>query len=167
MSAPYITHLTSPLGPIGMVIAGETLEVLDFIDGEGRFDNLVARRYPQPCRRLESDPSGIADRIAAYLDGRLDAIEDIPTRPSGTLFQQSVWQSLLSIPCGTTISYAELATRIGKPQASRAVGQANGRNPIAVVHPCHRVIGANGTLTGYGGGLKRKAWLLRHEGSLE
>ena len=167
MSEPYMTELASPIGPIGLVIAGEALEVLDFMDDEGRFNDLVARQYPQGVRRSASDPSGIADRIAAYLGGQLDAIEDIPTRPSGTPFQQSVWQSLRTIPCGATISYAELATRVGRPRASRAVGQANGRNPIAIVHPCHRVIGANGTLTGYGGGLGRKEWLLRHEGSLE
>lgn len=167
MSEPYMTELASPIGPIGMVIAGEALEILDFIDGEGRFDELVARQYQEGVRRSVSDPSGIADRITAYLGGQLDAIEDIPTRPSGTAFQCSVWQSLRTIPCGATISYAELATRVGKPRASRAVGQANGRNPIAIVHPCHRVIGADGTLTGYGGGLGRKEWLLRHEGSLE
>ena len=166
MSEPYMTELASPIGPIGMVIAGEALEVLDFIDDEGRFDDLVARRYPEGIRRSTSDSSGIADRIAAYLGGQLDAIEDIPTRPSGTAFQQSVWQGLRTIPCGATISYAELAMRVGNPRAIRAVGQANGRNPIAIVHPCHRVIGADGTLTGYGGGLGRKEWLLRHEGSL-
>ncbi len=167
MSESYMTVLASPIGPIGMVIAGKTLEILDFIDDEGRFDDLVARQYPQGVRRSASDSSGIADRITAYLGGQLDAIETIPTRPSGTAFQQSVWQSLRTIPCGATISYAELARRVGSPRASRAVGQANGRNPIAIVHPCHRVIGADGTLTGYGGGLGRKEWLLRHEGSLE
>ena len=148
MSEPCMTVLASPIGPIGMVIDGETLEILDFIDGEGRFDDLLARRYPQGVRRSASDPSGIADRITAYLGGHLDAIETIPTRPSGTAFQQSVWRSLRTIPCGATISYAELARRVGRPRASRAVGQANGRNPIAIVHPCHRVIGADGTLTG-------------------
>ena len=167
MSEPYMIELASPMGRIGMVIAGEALEILDFIDDEGRFDDLVAKQYPEGIRRSAPDPSGIAKRITAYLDGQLDAIEDIPTRPSGTAFQQTVWQSLRSIPCGATISYAELAARVGNPRASRAVGQANGRNPIAIVHPCHRVIGANGTLTGYGGGLGRKEWLLRHEGSLK
>ncbi len=165
MAEPYMTELASPIGPIGMVIAGEALEVLDFMDDEGRFDDLVARRYPEGIRRSASDPSGITNRIAAYLGGQLDAIEDIPTQPSGTAFQQSVWQCLRTIPCGATISYSELATRVGKPRASRAVGQANGRNPIAIVHPCHRVIGADGTLTGYGGGIIRKEWLLCHEGS--
>ncbi len=167
MSEPYTTELASPIGPIGMLIATEALEVLDFMDDEGRFHDLIARQYPEGIRRSASDPSGIADRLAAYLGGQLDAIEDIPTRPKGTPFQESVWQCLRTIPCGATISYGELATRVGNPSARRAVGQANGRNPIAIVHPCHRVIGANGTLTGYGGGISRKEWLLRHEGLLD
>ncbi len=91
---------------------------------------------------------------------------DLPLAPRGTPFQQRVWAALLEIPCGVTISYGELATRLGDPKASRAVGLANGRNPISIIVPCHRVIGANGNLTGYGGGLDRKEWLLRHEGAL-
>ena len=85
---------------------------------------------------------------------------------NGTPFQKLVWQGLLTIPYGTTISYAELAVRIGRPGASRAVGAANGRNPIGIIVPCHRVIGADGTLTGYGGGLDRKKWLLKHEANV-
>ena len=88
---------------------------------------------------------------------------DLPLRMTGTPFQKQVWQGLLTIPYGTTISYAELARRIGRPGASRAVGAANGRNPIGIIVPCHRVIGADGTLTGYGGGLDRKEWLISHE----
>lgn len=91
---------------------------------------------------------------------------DLLLAPRGTPFQQRVWTALLEIPCGVTISYGELATRLGDPKASRAVGLANGRNPISIIVPCHRVIGANGNLTGYGGGLDRKEWLLRHEGAL-
>ena len=91
---------------------------------------------------------------------------DLPLAPVGTPFQQRVWTALLNIPHGVTISYGELATRLGDPKASRAVGLANGRNPISIIIPCHRVIGANGNLTGYGGGLDRKEWLLRHEGAL-
>lgn len=91
---------------------------------------------------------------------------ELPLAPVGTVFQQRVWAALLEIPFGVTISYGELATRLGDPKASRAVGLANGRNPISIIVPCHRVIGANGNLTGYGGGLDRKEWLLRHEGAL-
>jgi methylated-DNA-[protein]-cysteine S-methyltransferase len=88
---------------------------------------------------------------------------DLPLTAEGTAFQQSVWAGLLRIPCGVTRSYGQLAEEIGNPKAVRAVGLANGRNPISIIVPCHRVIGANGTLTGYGGGLKAKSWLLEHE----
>jgi methylated-DNA-[protein]-cysteine S-methyltransferase len=90
----------------------------------------------------------------------------LPVKTAGTKFQREVWRALRYIPCGKTISYGELARRIGRPKAVRAVGLANGSNPIGVVVPCHRVIGSNGTLTGYGGGLHRKRWLLQHENAL-
>lgn len=109
------------------------------------------------------DPSGIVTAITRYFGGELDAIETIPVETGGTPFQLEVWCALREIPCGTTTSYGELARRIGRPKAVRAVGAANGDNPIAVVVPCHRVIGSNGSLTGYGGGLERKRWLLDHE----
>ena len=102
------------------------------------------------------------EQLDAYFEGDLRTFE-LPLHMVGTLFQKQVWEGLLTIPYGTTISYAELAHRIGRPGASRAVGAANGRNPIGIIVPCHRVIGANGTLTGYGGGLDRKEWLLSHE----
>jgi methylated-DNA-[protein]-cysteine S-methyltransferase len=101
-------------------------------------------------------------QLTAYFDGRSLAF-DLPLAPEGTRFQHLVWEALLRIPPATTISYGELAARIGRPHAARAVGMANGRNPIAIVIPCHRVIGANGTLAGYGGGLPTKRWLLDHE----
>lgn len=102
-------------------------------------------------------------QLQAYFAGELREF-DLPLAPEGTPFQQRVWRALCDIPYGETISYGELARRIGQPKASRAVGLANGRNPISIVVPCHRVIGANGSLTGYGGGLERKRWLLAHEG---
>jgi methylated-DNA-[protein]-cysteine S-methyltransferase len=102
----------------------------------------------------------------AYFDGDLHAIDALPVATEGTVFQKSVWQALRTIPTGKTMSYGELAVKIGKPAAVRAVGLANGSNPIGVVVPCHRVIGANGSLTGYGGGLERKRWLLDHEKQL-
>jgi methylated-DNA-[protein]-cysteine S-methyltransferase len=104
----------------------------------------------------------VRNQLCAYFEGELIEFE-IPLHLEGTDFQLRVWQELMSIPYGTTISYAEQAQRIGRPGAARAVGAANGRNPISIVVPCHRVIGANGTLTGYGGGLDRKQWLLEHE----
>jgi methylated-DNA-[protein]-cysteine S-methyltransferase len=105
--------------------------------------------------------------MRAYFKGDIGAIDRLPVDESaGTPFQRSVWRALRKIKSGKTISYAELARRIGKPKAVRAAGLANGQNPISIVVPCHRVIGSNGTLTGYGGGLPRKKWLLEHEGAL-
>jgi methylated-DNA-[protein]-cysteine S-methyltransferase len=104
--------------------------------------------------------------MRAYLAGELNALDRLPADAGGTPFQQEVWAALRTIPPGVTWSYKQLALRIGRPAAVRAVGLANGSNPIGIVVPCHRVIGANGTLTGYGGGLPRKRWLLEHEGVL-
>ena len=100
---------------------------------------------------------------SAYFEGEITAIDKLPTATNGTGFQREVWAELRRIPPATTISYGQLAERIGRPKAVRAVGMANGSNPVGVVVPCHRVIGSNGKLTGYGGGLHRKEWLLRHE----
>lgn len=110
-----------------------------------------------------TNPHGLSDVMMGYFAGELDAIDCIPVETGGTPFQREVWLALREIPCGTTTSYGELAKRIGHPAAVRAVGTANGANPAAVVVPCHRVIGANGSLTGYGGGMERKRWLLDHE----
>jgi methylated-DNA-[protein]-cysteine S-methyltransferase len=107
----------------------------------------------------------VLDRLKAYFAGDIAAIEDIPAESGGTEFQRKCWKMLRKIPAGKTWSYNQLARRIGRPAAVRAVGAANGANPISVVVPCHRVIGADGSLTGYGGGLDRKLWLLRHEGA--
>jgi methylated-DNA-[protein]-cysteine S-methyltransferase len=101
--------------------------------------------------------------MRAYFAGNLTAIDDLPVATGGTDFQRQVWRALRQIPCGETISYGELARRIDRPAAVRAVGLANGSNPISVVVPCHRVIGSDGSLTGYGGGIERKRWLLTHE----
>jgi methylated-DNA-[protein]-cysteine S-methyltransferase len=104
--------------------------------------------------------------MRAYLAGRLDALDGLPVDAGGTPFQALVWAALRTIPPGQTWSYKALAERIGRPAAVRAVGLANGANPVGIVVPCHRVIGAGGSLTGYGGGLPRKRWLLEHEGAL-
>jgi len=109
--------------------------------------------------------TNIREPLEAYFDGELSALDTIPVLAKGTPFQQQVWTALRTIPAGTTLSYSALAQQIGRPTAVRAVGLANGSNPIGVVVPCHRVIGANGTLTGYGGGINRKSWLLTHEGA--
>jgi methylated-DNA-[protein]-cysteine S-methyltransferase len=112
------------------------------------------------------NPFGLSGKIRAYYAGELGVVDDIQADGGGTAFEKTVWAELRRIPKGETLSYGQLAKRIGKPEAMRAVGLANGKNPISVVVPCHRVIGADGSLTGYGGGLHRKEWLLRHEGAL-
>jgi methylated-DNA-[protein]-cysteine S-methyltransferase len=117
---------------------------------------------PADCRRDDALFKQVSAQLAAYFLGELQTFE-VQLRPSGTDFQKTVWQALLDIPFGATESYGELAKRIGHVNASRAVGLANGRNPIGIIVPCHRVIGANGALTGYGGGIERKQWLLEHE----
>ena len=109
------------------------------------------------------NPHGLTEAILKYFAGDLGAIDALPVETGGTPFQREVWRALREIPCGSTTSYGNLAEHIGRPAAVRAVGLANGANPIAVVVPCHRVIGSNGSLTGYGGGIERKRWLLDHE----
>jgi methylated-DNA-[protein]-cysteine S-methyltransferase len=159
--------MESPIGKIQIVIADGKLCALDFEDHKARMHTLLTRYRGEYKLVRGADSNGIAKRVRAYFDGDLTAIDDIEVETGGTEFQQQCWQALRTIPAGTTASYGEQATRIGKPKAVRAVGLANGRNPVAIVVPCHRVIGANGTLTGYGGGLWRKQWLLKHEGALQ
>jgi methylated-DNA-[protein]-cysteine S-methyltransferase len=113
-------------------------------------------------RRADAAFAAVHEQLDAYFGGELEAF-DLPLAPTGTAFQLRVWEELQRIPFGETISYSELAERIGNPRTVRAVGLANGRNPISIIVPCHRVIGADGSLVGYGGGLDRKRWLLEHE----
>ena len=117
---------------------------------------------------LQSGPisSVVRDALHAYLEGKLDAIDTIPVETGGTVFQRAVWQELRRIPPGTTMSYSVIGASTD-PKAVRAVGHANGANPICIVVPCHRLIGSDGSLTGYGGGLPRKRWLLNHEGAAQ
>jgi methylated-DNA-[protein]-cysteine S-methyltransferase len=128
---------------------------------------LVSLEFVESSLAPPDEPSGIAENLRAYFEGDLDVLDRVPVRfVRGTPFQREVWDALRTIPLGETISYAELARRVGRPGAYRAVGSANGQNPVGVVVPCHRVIAADGTLGGYGGGLDRKRWLLAHEGAL-
>jgi methylated-DNA-[protein]-cysteine S-methyltransferase len=157
--------------PIGeMVIAADydgKLRAADWTNYDPRMERILTRLYGAKGFVLEpvSNPHGFADAIRGYFAGDLGALDRLPVETGGTTFQQAVWRELREIRCGTTISYSELAHRIGNPTATRAVGLANGSNPVGVIIPCHRVIGANGSLTGYGGGLERKRWLLAHESS--
>jgi len=145
--------------------ADGNLRVIDWADHEPRMRLLLQRQYRKQGLSLEesSAPNGITRALEKYFAGDLAAIETLPVKTEGTAFQRKVWKALQQIPCGVTISYGQLAAQIGQPSAVRAVGLANGANPIGVVVPCHRVIGADGSLTGYGGGLHRKTWLLQHE----
>jgi methylated-DNA-[protein]-cysteine S-methyltransferase len=139
------------------------LRALDFADFEPRMRRLLREHYGEYELKDGSPPVTVIRALDAYFDGNLRALESIRTATGGTSFQRAVWRALRAIKPGTTKSYGQIAARIGRPTASRAVGAANGSNPIAIVVPCHRVIGANGALTGYGGGLPRKRWLLDHE----
>jgi methylated-DNA-[protein]-cysteine S-methyltransferase len=164
-------RIESPLGTIILVADGENLCALDFGVGvasryenrESRMMKLLHKRYPS-FELVESKLPEFSSKIRAYLDGDYGSLEDIPLNAGGTDFQQLVWQNLRTIPVGTTASYGQIAANLGKPTAARAVGMANSLNPIGIIIPCHRVIGANAKLTGYAGGLERKQWLLQHEG---
>ena len=156
--------------PIGaMLLACDDvghLRALEFADCEVRLHALARRQYRRDIPLEEGmAPESVRNAIDAYFAGDLRALDQIPCRTGGTAFQRKVWSALRRIPPGRTVSYGALAQEIGLPRAVRAVGAANGANPISVVVPCHRVIGSDGTLTGYGGGLPRKQWLLRHEGA--
>lgn len=159
----FLDRIPSPIGTIVLVSDGESLSALEFEDHQDRLHEWLRRRYPDA--KLAPGPAArdTATRITAYFAGDLAALDAIPVRTRGTPFQERVWAALRRIPPGTTTTYGRLAATIGAPTASRAVGLANGANPVSLIVPCHRVIGADGSLTGYGGGLPRKRWLLRHE----
>ena len=161
------TRVPSPVGELVLAASGTALTGVYFS---------ISRHGPPPIERagwMEDDGRGPAGELLART--RQDLAEyfagtrrtfDIPLDAPGTAFQRRVWDALRAIPYGTTLSYSELARRLGDLRATRAVGAANGRNPIPIIVPCHRVVGANGALTGFGGGLDRKRWLLEHEGAL-
>ena len=158
--------LATPIGELVVICDEEgRLRATDWTSYDERMHRLLARHYGEGTFTLTpaKDFFGLTSALAAYFDGDLHAIDSLPVATEGSAFQKNVWQALRLIPAGQTISYGQLALRLGKPAAVRAVGLANGANPVGVVVPCHRVIGANGSLTGYGGGLERKRWLLQHE----
>lgn len=164
-----VDRLATPVGAL-LIVADDAgrLRTIDWTDHEARMRLLLDRYYGKGRYSISParDPGGLTKAMRSYFKGDLAVIDTLPVETTGTPFQKDVWQALRKIPRGTTISYAELAARIDKPKAIRAAGLANGSNPISIVVPCHRVIGSNGTLTGYGGGLPRKKWLLEHEGAL-
>jgi methylated-DNA-[protein]-cysteine S-methyltransferase len=161
-----IARTPTPIGEM-IVIADHdgNLRVVDWTDHEERMHGSLCHQYGKHGFTLEpgKNPHGLVDAIDRYFAGELAVIDSLPVKTAGTPFQREVWRALRTIPCGTTATYSQLARQIGKPAATRAVGLANGSNPVGVIVPCHRVIGADGSLTGYGGGLERKRWLLEHE----
>jgi len=162
-----LDHMPTPIGNAVLAVdADGCLRAFEWADHDDRMRRSLARHCPDAAVRTGRPPAEVRGRIEAYFDGDLAQLDAIACRTDGTAFQQDVWAALRRIPAGTTLSYGELAAMIGRPAAVRAVGLANGANPIGLVQPCHRVIGADGRLTGYGGGLERKRWLLEHEGVL-
>jgi O-6-methylguanine DNA methyltransferase len=152
---------------VGMMLlvtdADGALRALDFADYEARLHQLLRLHYGSYALEDSPAPVPVTAELDAYFGGDLGRLADVPVATGGTAFQREVWGALRAIPAGATTSYGQLAMQLGRPGASRAVGLANGANPVSIVVPCHRVIGANGALTGYGGGLPRKRWLLDHE----
>lgn len=170
MSRPARLVLDRAPSPIGelLIVTDEAglLRAIDFDDYEHRLDRLLKTHYGPLRPETGAAPAAIRDAMAAYFAGAFAALNTIPWATNGTAFQHAVWTALTQIQAGQTITYSELARRAGRPAAIRAAGHANGSNPLSIVAPCHRVIGMDGALTGYGGGIERKRWLLAHERAL-
>jgi len=158
-------EIDTPLGPLTLALRGETLCAAAFSDGWARLAPGLARRFGGEAPRRDAAPARVRERFEAYFAGELDALEALAVDPGGTPFQARVWAALRRVPAGHTVSYTELAAAAGVPGKSRAVGAANGANPVWIAIPCHRVIGADGSPRGYAGGVPRKLWLLGHEGA--
>lgn len=159
-----VDSLDSPLGPLHLVTDGRALCALELGAREARLLPMLRARFgPAVALRETRDPLGVTGRVRTWFDGDLAALDGIAVEGGGTPFQRRVWAALRRIPAGETTTYGALAAALGAPAAARAVGLACGRNPIAIAVPCHRVVGADGRLTGYAGGLERKRWLLSHE----
>jgi methylated-DNA-[protein]-cysteine S-methyltransferase len=159
--------IETPIGDAVVVVDDSGyVRAFDWVNHQERMIRLLCRQYGfTPQFRARDLPLEIREQIDSYFGGDLDALAGIPCKTSGTAFQRGVWKALRDIAAGTTETYGHLALRLGRPGAARAVGLANSANPIGVIVTCHRVIGSDGSLTGYGGGLERKRWLLAHEGA--
>jgi len=164
----FLERFPTPTGTMLLLTdERQRLRALDWDDHEERLQRLLGLHYGPGTTRIETQAKSASQArrtIEAYFAGELSALGPLRTQTGGTTFQREVWAALRAIPVGATTSYGQLAASIGRPKAVRAVGLANGSNPIALVVPCHRVIGADASLTGYGGGIERKRWLLGHEG---
>ncbi|MBL6937056.1 MAG: methylated-DNA--[protein]-cysteine S-methyltransferase [Alphaproteobacteria bacterium] len=160
----FLDTVKTPIGSLLLVAdARGVLRMLEFEDRPERWRSIFRRHFKDGEFRKKRDPGGVASKLKRYFDGDIAALDEIKVDAHGTDFQLACWRNLRKIPAGSSTSYGALAKKMGRPSAMRAVGLANGANPIAVVVPCHRVVGADGSLTGYGGGLGRKRWLLDHE----
>ncbi|MFZ4832127.1 methylated-DNA--[protein]-cysteine S-methyltransferase [Rouxiella sp. Mn2063] len=177
--------ITTPLGELEIIADTQgNLRALEWLDYHARLLKLLAQHYGPDYStegaaksnasskagftlQQQAVPETLRQAIVNYFAGDLHSIDNIAVATAGTEFQRSVWAMLRTIPCGEVMSYGEMASRLGNPGAARAVGLADGSNPISIVVPCHRVIGSNGALTGYAGGVDRKRWLLQHEGYLQ
>ena len=162
----HLGRLKTPVGT-ALLVTDDLgfLRALDWLDHEARMHRLLKRHYGAFVLKDGPTPDSIARPLEAYFSGDLAQLSAVKWRTNGTPFQQKVWKKLQTIPAGKTSSYGIMAARLNLTNAARAVGLANGANPVGVVVPCHRLIGADGSLTGYGGGLERKRWLLAHEGA--
>ena len=158
-----LATVDSPVGHLTMAVRGGRLCLLHFGEPDARVTATLARWYPGDPIGQGAGPVRIAEALERYFAGELPALDALDVEMNGTSFQRRVWAALRDVRPGATASYSEIARRIDAPNAVRAVGAANGANPVAIVVPCHRIIGAKGSLTGYGGGLDKKQWLLRHE----
>jgi methylated-DNA-[protein]-cysteine S-methyltransferase len=165
MTLLLLDEILTPLGPVALASNGAALRALSF-EPLARLAAALRADFPAASLREADDPQGFTSSVRAYFAGEIRALEGLPADGGGTAFQRRVWAELRRIAPGETRSYGEIAARIGAPKASRAVGLANARNPVALAVPCHRVIGADGSLTGYASGIERKRWLLAHEGAL-
>jgi len=161
--------MSTPLGELWVICDEQfRLRAVEWDEHSARMSLLLDLHYKKNgyCRVDSKNPGGLCQKLDEYFSGNLAIIDALPTETAGTPFQREVWKALREIPCGQVMHYGQLATFLGRAGAARAVGTANGSNPISIVVPCHRVIGSNGTMTGYAGGVARKEWLLRHEGYL-
>ena len=161
-----LDRVATPTGEVLLVVdADGVVRALDFAGYEDRMSRLLRRHWGEVELVEGRAPAAVRSAVEAWFGGDLTALDGLRVKTNGTDFQRAVWAALRAIPAGETRTYGQLAAAIGSPKAVRAAGLANGQNPIAVIVPCHRVIGANGALTGYAGGLERKQWLLAHEGA--
>jgi methylated-DNA-[protein]-cysteine S-methyltransferase len=156
----------SPVGPLTVAGRGERLALVQFGDQRDAASAFLRRHDPGAAIVEHADPAGAVSALGAYFAGDLGALDRLEVDLLGTPFQQRVWSELRKVAPGRTASYLDIAKAIGSATSTRAVGAANGANPVAIVVPCHRIIGTSGSLVGYGGGLERKRWLLQHEGIL-